>query len=858
MAQKNPYVKKANEEHDYTPEQLRELKKCSEDVIYFVKTYCKIQHPVKGEIPFELYPYQEHMLRTFAGERLTVVLSARQTGKALALTERIPTPTGWTTMGDIVVGDEVLGSDGRPTTVTATSEIFTNRDCYEVVLSTGETIVADGEHLWEVVDEYTRKVKVLTTNQMLATKVTNGKNQARYTIKTTQALTLPAAELTIDPYVMGVWLGDGETKAPSICNHTDDIFIIEQVQQHYPCSNITTESASPQTKRYYFSNLQTHLKQVGVFGNKHIPIQYLRSSYDQRRALLQGIMDTDGYVNPTSGGCELTLTHEVLANDCYHLIASLGLKPSITRRVINGDTPHTRWTIWFTPYRSEIEVFRLPRKLTKTKNAPHVTRQQSTKKRSIQQIRSVDSVPTRCIVVDNADHTFLVGPGCIPTHNSQTSSAFLLWYATFHFDKTILIAANKNDNAMEMIHRIRFMYERLPRWLKAGVNEDGWNKHSIGFDNGSRIHSTATSENAGRGMSISLLFLDEFAFVRDTIQDEFWTSMAPTLSTGGSCIICSTPNGDYNLYAQTWRGANIPSTDNPNHGINGFVPIQVRWDEPPGRDAKFKRQETAKIGELRWRQEYECEFLSNDPLLVDTVVLAQLTEQTQGIKPVATAGELMFYKHPKPGVTYLVGMDPATGSGNDYSTIQVIEFPAMEQIAEWRSNTASSVYAYQQLRKMLKILEKTQSQIYFSVENNGVGEAIVALFEADEVPPETAEFMSESGQKRQGMTTTGKSKIKACISLKEMVERRALTLRSPALVAELKCFIRKAGSYAAKPGATDDLISGTLIALRLLEEIASFDQDAYNALYSHTYSEYDGDTEYREYSENDSPLPFIC
>ena len=184
------------------------------------------------------------------------------------------------------------------------------------------------------------------------------------------------------------------------------------------------------------------------------------------------------------------------------------------------------------------------------------------------------------------------------TGKSQTSAAFLLWFAMFHFDKTIMIASNKNDNAMEMILRIRFMYERMPHWLKPGVNDDGWNKHNIGFDNGSRIVSTATSENSGRGMSISMLFLDEFAFVRDTVQMEFWTSMAPTLATGGSCIICSTPNGDTNLFAQTWRGAVLE--------VNGFKAIRVRWDEPPGRDEKFKQQETAKIGEIRWKQEYEC------------------------------------------------------------------------------------------------------------------------------------------------------------------------------------------------------------------------------------------------------------
>ena len=118
------------------------------------------------------------------------------------------------------------------------------------------------------------------------------------------------------------------------------------------------------------------------------------------------------------------------------------------------------------------------------------------------------------------------------TGKSVISSVYLLWYAIFHFEKTVLIASNKNENAMEMIYRIKFIYERLPHWLKPGLEADGYNKHSVGFDNGSRIHSQATSENTGRGMAISLLYLDEFAFVRDTIQLEFWTSVAPTLATG--------------------------------------------------------------------------------------------------------------------------------------------------------------------------------------------------------------------------------------------------------------------------------------------------------------------------------------
>ena len=245
---------------------------------------------------------------------------------------------------------------------------------------------------------------------------------------------------------------------------------------------------------------------------------------------------------------------------------------------------------------------------------------------------------------------------------------------------------------------------------------------------------------------------------------------------------------------------------------------------------------------------HNCQFLSGDPLLVDTVVLSNLTAVVDAIKPIGTAGDIVFYKQPQANVTYLVGMDAATGSGNDFTAIVVYDFPALEQVAEFRSNSMSSVIGYHTLKKLLRIFEKAQATVYFSVENNGVGEAIMALYEADENPPETAEFVSETGQKRKGMTTSGKSKIKACLTFKEMVERDGLKIRSKALVSEVKNFVRARGSYAAKQGATDDLVMASLIAVRLLEEISTYDQDAYDKLYAHAYlqdapSEYD-DSDY--------------
>lgn len=437
------------------------------------------------------------------------------------------------------------------------------------------------------------------------------------------------------------------------------------------------------------------------------------------------------------------------------------------------------------------------------------------------------------------------------TGKSTTASAYLLWFASFHSDKTVLIASNKEKGAKEMISRIRYAYEHLPMWLKPGVVDDGWNKHSVGFDNGSRIESTATSDDSGRGMSLSLLYLDEFAFVHPSIAEEFWTAIAPTLATGGDCIITSTPNGDMNLFAQLWRGADL--------GVNGFKSRWVKWDEPPGRGEVFKQAQIGKIGQRKWDQEYECIFLSSDALLIDSLVLANETPRLEKQQPMFEIRDVVFWKKIQKGKTYLIGVDPSTGSGEDFTNITLFEFPSMEQVGEWRSNTMSPPYAYKVLKNIIRYLEKEGGTVYFSVENNGVGEGIISLYEADEKPPEEAVFVSEEGAKRRGMTTTNKTKMRACVNFKEMFEKGNLTINSLTLLKELKSYIRKSGSYTAQLGATDDAVSSVLIVIRLLEEIATYDQEAYEKLFAYDNEDWfaDGDelTGYNENNPDDQPLP---
>ena len=673
IASKNPNLKKANTQDEYTYEQIQELKKCIQDPIYFIENYVEITHAKFGVIKFNLYEYQKEMIRSFHTERNTIVLSARQTGKALDLNTPIPTPMGWTTMGDIQIGDSVIGADGNPTRVTLATEVMHNHQCYAVEFSNGETIVADAEHKWKVNDTFTGRSIVLTTEEMVNRgngPRPDGKS-CRYSVNNTAPINFPDRELIIDPYVLGSWLGDGTSSRGEFTVEQNDISIYDHHQSLYEDVQIIPTKHREHILTVRIRPIVQQLKDIGVFKNKHIPMDYLRGSKKQRISLLQGLMDTNGTVDRI-GGCELTLSDEQLARDAYELICSLGLKPTLHERT--NSSFHTN-SIMFTAYRDDFDVFRLDRKVCKQKQSPHPNRSLSTKSRSILSITPVKSVPVRCITVDNKDHLFLAGRGMIPTHNSETSAAYLLWFAMFHFDKTILIASRSNDHAMEMIQRIRNSYERMPMWLKPGVNEDGWNKHNLGFDNGSRIMSTATSENAGRGFTISLLYLDEFAFVSPNIQEEFWASISPTLATGGNCIMTSTPNGDMDLFSNLWRGANIPSADpNSKAGHNGFRPIRVRWDEPPGRDEAYKEEQVAKLGMRKWMQEFECVFLSSDALLISSIFLANITPQIEKVIPINIVNDVVMFREIQENGTYLIGIDPATGSGEDYSVITVFEF----------------------------------------------------------------------------------------------------------------------------------------------------------------------------------------
>ena len=761
------------------------------------------------------------MIWAYRDNVYNIVLASRQVGKGLPLDTLIPTPTGYTTMGEVKVGDTLLGSNGKIVNVTGISPVKTI-PCYNVSFNTGEQIITDEEHLWEVQDK-NGKYKVISSQELSEQKliISKTKKEARYSVKATQKIEYAEKELPIDPYLFGYWLGDGRRDSFSITVDEKDLDNLLPYLSQYQYS-VKPDTRNPKVKAVYVKGMMHHLRNLGVYDNKNIPLIFKRASIEQRISLLQGLLDSDGYCSDRNGVIEITLKDKILIDDVHELVSSLGVVCNIPRIKYNKKYDKNYYKLSFSVFKDNFNAFRLPRKLDRQKQTPSFNRRNSTHKRHIISVDRIESVPTKCIAVDSDDRLYLITKSYIPTHNTETSCAYMLWFSIFHESKTILVVSNKSGGAKEIIAKIQLAYEELPEWLKPGIQENSWNKHECAFNNKSRILATTTAPDSGRGMAISLLYADELAFVKPHIATTFWESIQPTLSTGGSCIISSTPNGDINLFAQLWRGAEL--------GTNSFHPVFIKWDRVPGRDESYKQKQIALLGERRWRQEFECEFLSSDNTLFDNLDITQMEILYKDVLPLYKVDDFDFYKKIYPDMTYVIGIDPSSGSGDDFTVVEVFEFPSLEQVCEYRTNTMIPSAIYPKIRKLINIISRITPNVYFSIENNGVGQGIIALYEADETPP-LGTMMSE--EKKTGFVTTAKSKIRAFIKFKELFEKRIIKIFSKIFLKEMKSFVRKDGSYDHQTGASSDCISAFLIVLRVIEELAQYDENAYTLMYSY-------------------------
>jgi hypothetical protein len=425
---------------------------------------------------------------------------------------------------------------------------------------------------------------------------------------------------------------------------------------------------------------------------------------------------------------------------------------------------------------------------------------------------------------------------------SQTSAAFLLWWGCFHENQTILIASNVFSGAIEILDRIKQMYAELPSFIKPGVANDKWNISQCAFDNHSRYIASTTTPNASRGKSPQILYLDEFAFVPNNFAEAFYTAIMPALAaTQGKCIITSTTNGSDNIFCNLYTGA--------ESGLNGFAHYFVPWNAPPGRDDAFKEAEISRIGDLRFRQEFASEFLSADPLLFSSIFVENYATP---LLPSLDANGICWFDDINKNDTIIISCDPSCATGNDFTVIIGYKFPQLEQLFEVRTNTTSTSVIYNLLKYIIKFSNSKRAQsIYWSFENNSLGESLIALYESDENPPEDGILISQHGKKRLGFTT-GKEKARYCMDFKNLFESGKLKVKSKNTITEMKHYIRRNGSYAARNGSTDDTLAAHLIMIRILGELVTFEDSAYSLLY-------DGADEFlNEFDDNDDyDVPMI-
>ncbi len=331
---------------------------------------------------------------------------------------------------------------------------------------------------------------------------------------------------------------------------------------------------------------------------------------------------------------------------------------------------------------------------------------------------------------------------------------------------------------------------------------------------------------------------DEMAFVRNTIAKEFWTSISPTLSTGGKAIITSTPNSDEDQFWQIWTESNkcIDEFGNTtNIGINGFRSYQVTWEQHPDRDVKWAEEEEGRIGPERFSREHLCRPIIFEETLINPVRLSEMAS----IEPIEKQGQVRWYKKPIKGKTYVVALDPSLGTGGDNAAIQIFQLPEMMQVGEWVNNKTpieKQVYILKEIVNYISTTIDTMYNTYYSVENNSLGEA--ALLAINTIGEENINgvFLSEpkrAGQMRsfrKGFNTTNRTKLAACAKLKSLIESKRMTVVSKGLISELKCFIAYGAGFAAKPGQTDDLVMATILIVRMTQCIQNFDADIDSAI----------------------------
>jgi hypothetical protein len=389
------------------------------------------------------------------------------------------------------------------------------------------------------------------------------------------------------------------------------------------------------------------------------------------------------------------------------------------------------------------------------------------------------------------DNRFSIILACRQSGKSISACAYLLWYALFNPEKTVAVLANKGATSREMLSRITLMLENIPFFLQPGSK--ALNKGSLEFSNNSRIIAAATSGSSIRGMSVNLLYLDEFAFVERA--SEFYTSTYPVVSAGRDTkvIVTSTANGIGNQFHKIWEGA--------VQRINEYKSFRVDWWDVPGRDENWKKQTISNTSQLQFDQEFGNTFFGTGDTLITADCLLSL--RAEPYIDLLESNCLRIYKKPIAKHDYVMTVDVSKGRGQDYSTFTVIDISVrpFEQVAVYRNNTISPLLFPNVIYKYAK----SYNEAYVVVESNDQG-GVVCNGLYHDLEYENVHVESAVKANAIGIEMTRRSKRLGCSAIKDILEAYKLKIVDDQTILEISTFEARGQSYEASDGNHDDLM----------------------------------------------------
>jgi hypothetical protein len=407
---------------------------------------------------------------------------------------------------------------------------------------------------------------------------------------------------------------------------------------------------------------------------------------------------------------------------------------------------------------------------------------------------------------------------------STLSSAYALWLMLFHRDKNVLAIATKQETAKNIVTKIRFAYQALPNWLKIKTIED--NRLSLRLDNGSQVKAVAASPDAGRSEAVSLLILDEAAFI-DNI-DVIFTAAQQTLATGGQCIALSTPNGTGNWFHQTFTKAEM--------GENKFVPLRLPWTVHPERNQKWRDEQDIILGLRNAAQECDCDFSTSGQTVLEPDVLNWIEQNTieEPIERRGMDGNLWIWEPPDYSKSYAVVADVARGDGSDFSAFHIIDIETVTQVAEYKGQIDTRDYG-----NLLVGIATEYNDALLVIENANIGWDVVQTAiergyrnlyysPTSDVALTNVEMYLNRFDTGNGMvpgfTTSLKTRPLAISKMISYITERSCIIKSKRTLEELRTFIWKNGKAQAMSSYNDDLTMALSIALFLRDTALRFRQ----------------------------------